>query len=82
MSTAPSLAIVGARIRTLDPARPFASAVAIRDGVIVAVGDDAAVRAECDGSTEIVDGSRLAIVPGLTDSHIHPIWGVMSTRGA
>ncbi len=82
MSTVPSLAIVGARIRTLDPARPFASAVAIRDGVFVAVGDDATIRAACDGSTEIVDGSRLAIVPGLTDSHIHPIWGVMSTRGA
>ena len=46
------LAILGASIRTMDPARLFASAVAIRDGVIVAVGDDATVRAACDGARQ------------------------------
>ncbi len=39
------LAVLGAAIRTLDPARPHATAVAVRDGLIVAVGDDAEVRA-------------------------------------
>ena len=38
------LAIVNARVRTLDPAQPFATAVAVRGGTIVAVGDDAEVR--------------------------------------
>ncbi|MER3437969.1 MAG: amidohydrolase [Chloroflexota bacterium] len=80
--TAPTLAILGARIRTLDPHRPFASAVAMRDGVIVEVGDDATVRAACDATTEIIDGRGLAIVPGLTDSHFHPFWGAEATRGA
>jgi predicted amidohydrolase YtcJ len=67
-------AVIGARIRTLDPAQPTASAVAWRDGVIVAVGDDAEVRAACDGRTEILAGGGLALVPGLVDTHIHPMW--------
>ena len=79
--TSADLAIVGARIRTLDPARPFASAVAIRDGVIVAVGDDAEVRVVCDAATELVDGAGLAVVPGLTDAHMHPVWGAELTEG-
>ena len=72
--SAPDLAVLGARIRTLDPDRPAATAVAVRQGTIVAVGSDAEIREACDASTELVDGSGLAIVPGLTDSHIHPMW--------
>ena len=40
-STDADAAIVGARIRTLDDAHPTASALAWRDGVLVAVGSDA-----------------------------------------
>jgi hypothetical protein len=79
--TSADLAVLGARIRTLDPARPAATAVAIRDGLIVAVGSDAEVREVCDGATEIVDGSGLAIVPGLTDSHMHPMWATDFAAG-
>jgi predicted amidohydrolase YtcJ len=74
-------AIVGARIRTLDPALPFASAVAIAGGRIVAVGDEAAVRDHCDASTEILDARGAAIVPGLTDSHLHPMWATAFAVG-
>ena len=52
------LALVDVRIRTLDPQRPFASALAVKDGVIVAVGDTddfggltAAIRADADAVT-------------------------------
>jgi predicted amidohydrolase YtcJ len=79
--SAPDLAVLGARIRTLDPDRPTATAVAVRQGTIVAVGSDAEVRAACDASTELVDGSGLAIVPGLTDSHIHPMWATDFAAG-
>lgn len=72
--TAADRAVLGARIRTLDPDRPRATAVAMRGGTLVAVGDDAEVRAACDARTEILDGTGVAIVPGLTDSHLHPIW--------
>ena len=43
MRSSADVAVLGARIRTLDPARPWATAVAWRDGTIVAVGDDATV---------------------------------------
>jgi predicted amidohydrolase YtcJ len=76
------LAIVGAGIRTLDPARPRASAVAARDGIVVAVGDDAEVREHVGAATEVVDGGGIALVPGLVDSHVHPFHGTDGTRGA
>jgi predicted amidohydrolase YtcJ len=76
------LAIVGASIRTLDRGRPRASAVAVRDGIVIAVGDDAEVR-ECAGpATELLDGRGMTLVPGLVDSHIHPFHGTDGTRGA
>jgi predicted amidohydrolase YtcJ len=82
MRSSADMAVLGARIRTLDPAQPWASAVAWRDGTIVAVGDDASVRAACDGRTETIDGGGLALVPGLVDSHQHPLMGADETVGA
>src|SRR5919108_75190 len=82
LMAAADLAIVGAAIRTLDPARPRASAVAVRDGIVVAVGDDAEVREHAGAATELVDGRGIALVPGLVDSHIHPYRGTDGTRGA
>jgi predicted amidohydrolase YtcJ len=76
------LAVLGAAIRTLDPARPRASAVAVRDGIVVAVGDDAEVREHIGPATDVLDGSGIALVPGLVDSHIHPFHGTDGTRGA
>src|SRR3954463_760477 len=76
---AADLAIVNARVRTLDPARPFASAVAVRAGTIVAVGED--VGDDCDARTEVIDAHGSALIPGLTDSHLHPFWGAEIARG-
>ena len=39
--TAIDLALVGGRLRTLDPVRPSATAIAVSGGEIVAVGSDA-----------------------------------------
>jgi predicted amidohydrolase YtcJ len=66
----------------MDPDRPFATAVAIEHGTIIAVGDDATIKAETDGKTEIIDGAGVHLVPGLTDSHFHPFWGTEATQGA
>jgi predicted amidohydrolase YtcJ len=78
---AADLAIVGARIRTLDPAQPFAEAVAVKGGTIVAVGDEATVRDACDARTEVLDAQANALIPGLVDSHLHPFWGAELARG-
>jgi predicted amidohydrolase YtcJ len=74
-------AILGASIRTMDPDAPAASAVAWRDGTIVAVGSDDEVRAVVGASTEVLDGAGLHVTPGLVDAHIHPFHGTVNTRG-
>src|ERR1044072_5342907 len=76
---AADLAILNARVRTLDPARPFATAVAVRAGTVSAGGDD--VSHEYDARTEVIDAGGAALIPGLTDSHLHPFWGAELARG-
>ena len=76
------LALIGGRVRTLDPDRPSASAVGVAGGSIVAVGSDAEVRELAGASTEVVDLAGAAVTPGITDSHIHPFLGAEGSRGA
>ena len=75
-------AIVNARVRTMDPSFPVASAVAWRDGLIVAIGDELSVRAHCDATTEVVDASGAAVTPGIIDGHQHLFMGAEVGRGA
>jgi predicted amidohydrolase YtcJ len=74
-------AVLGAAVRTLDPARPAASALAWREGTVVAVGTDDEVREHLGPRTDVVDGAGLTVLPGLVDSHIHPFHGTVATRG-
>ena len=76
------LLLHGARIRTMNPDRPSASAVAIAEGQIVAAGEDAEILAFRGGRTEVVDLDGAAVVPGLIDSHMHPFMGALNARGA
>jgi predicted amidohydrolase YtcJ len=78
----PDLILTGAKVRTLDPARPYATAVAVRDGVIVAVGDEADVREWRGAGTEVVPLEGAHLVPGLVDAHSHPVWGLDLATGA
>ena len=69
------LVVRNAKVYTGDPANPSASAVAIRDGVFVAVGDDATVAPHIGPRTRIVDAVGRRAIPGLNDSHTHVIRG-------
>ncbi|MCE2901093.1 MAG: amidohydrolase [Gemmatimonas sp.] len=62
---------VNARIWTGDSLMPSAEALAVRDGRIVRIGRDAAVRALADGSTRVVDLGGRRVVPGFIDAHWH-----------
>jgi predicted amidohydrolase YtcJ len=81
MSSVADGAVLGAAIRTMDEAAPAASAVAWKDGRVIAVGDDASVRSVVGPSTEVIDGAGLHVTPGLVDAHIHPFHGTRNTRG-
>jgi len=58
------------RIYTLDGAGTIASAIAARDGRVLAIGNDSDIRARYGGYPE-VDLSGATVFPGFTDSHIH-----------
>ncbi|MFE1928089.1 amidohydrolase [Streptomyces asoensis] len=79
--TAPDLILAGAKVRTLDPARPYATAVAVRDGVITAVGDESDVRDWRGPGTEVIPLAGAHLVPGLVDAHSHPVWGLDMATG-
>lgn len=66
--------VVRGNIVTMDPARPRAEAMAVRDGRILSVGSLAEARqAAGPGARELGFGSG-AIVPGLIDTHNHMHW--------
>ena len=75
-------ALVDVRIRTMDPTRPFATALAVRDGRVVAVGDRADVADLIDASTRVLSGPRWAVTPGIVDGHQHLLMGAQVSRGA
>lgn len=68
------LVVRNARITTLDPRRPSATALAVSAGRIVAVGDDAQIMAMAEGA-RIIDAQGRRLLPGLNDSHTHLIRG-------
>lgn len=62
-------------VTTLDKANPAATAIAIKDGVILAVGDDKYAMSFQGPKTKIIDLHGKRILPGLIDNHTHVIRG-------
>jgi hypothetical protein len=63
--------MVGGDIWTMDPQHPRVTAVAWRGDQVIAVGDDAAVRAAAGPSTKVIDLHGRSATPGLVDAHCH-----------
>ncbi|WSY02150.1 amidohydrolase [Streptomyces goshikiensis] len=72
---AADLLVRNAKVFTGDPGRPEARAVAVRDGRVVALGDDHDLAAFVGPATKVVDALGRRVVPGLNDSHLHVIRG-------
>src|SRR5690606_22360654 len=65
------LVVVDANIRTLDGDLPQAGALATLDSRIVAVGEEADVRALACESTRVIQAEGRLVLPGFNDSHVH-----------
>ena len=68
------LIIYNGKIATMSKPEEFRQAVAIKSGIIIAVGSSKKVLADYKNSnTQVIDAAGKTIVPGLNDSHIHII---------
>jgi predicted amidohydrolase YtcJ len=70
-SPAADLVLTGGTIYTVDGDARTVSALAVTDGKIVYVGDDAGAQAYVDEGTDVRDLAGRAVFPGFTDSHAH-----------
>jgi predicted amidohydrolase YtcJ len=66
-----TLVLTNGRFHTLHPAHPLATALAIRDGEIIALGDDDAMRNLLVPGGQIIDCAGRTATPGLVDAHVH-----------
>ena len=73
----PVTVFVARRIHTMDPAHAVATAVAVGDGRVVAVGSQAEVLAALGDTPHTIDDTLRAhvLLPGLIDQHLHPLLG-------
>ncbi len=74
----PDLIVHNAKVVTLDAKSRIAQAVAVRDGRIVAVGDSAALLKQRGPKTKLLDAGGKTVLPGLSDSHVHPLGAATS----
>lgn len=66
---------VNGAVYTVDAARSWARAVAVRDGQIVAVGTDDDVAGLRGADTDVIDLAGRMLLPGFQDAHVHPVSG-------
>jgi predicted amidohydrolase YtcJ len=71
----PEVILCNGLVHTVHPANPETTAVAIRDGRIMAVGADREVLALAGKNTRRVDLARRRVLPGFNDAHAHPWLG-------
>jgi predicted amidohydrolase YtcJ len=62
----------GGAVYTVDPARTWARAVAVKGGRIVSVGTDESVADLIGPKTEVHDLHGRMLLPGFQDAHVHP----------
>ncbi len=79
------MVVAHADIFTSDSANPRASAIAVKDGRIVYVGDDRGAAVHVGPDTGVIDAKGRALTPGFIDNHCHVVWiggmtAIMTTR--
>lgn len=65
------LILYDGKISTVDRRNSTVEAIAIRDGEVMATGDDHEVRRLASRRTEMIDLNGRRVLPGLIDGHLH-----------
>lgn len=79
---AADLVLFNGRVFTAEANQPRAQAVAVEDGKILGVGSDAEVLALADERTKRVDLAGKVLMPGMIDTHSHPVMGALASLRA
>ena len=79
-AAAPDVIYYHGRVVTLSASQPEAEAVAIQGNHFLQVGSDAQIRKLAGPRTRLVDLHGRTVLPGLEDSHTHPIAAALSER--
>jgi predicted amidohydrolase YtcJ len=66
------LLLVNGKIYTVDHIQPWASAVAISNGLFIGVGSEQSLAHLIDQNTRVIDLQGRFVMPGLYDMHTHP----------
>ncbi len=67
----PDLILTNACALTMDPLRPHAETVAVRDGRVLWIGSDADAGALKSAGSRVVDCGGGTVLPGFHDAHMH-----------
>lgn len=71
-TAAADVVYLNAKIYTVDADRRWASAMAVTDGKIVAIGSDADMATHTGDATTVHDLHGRMVMPGIHDTHMHP----------
>jgi len=76
------LVLVNGKVYTAEPGQALMQAIAVKDGKILQVGSDAQINALADANTQRIDLAGKVLMPGMIDTHSHPVFGGFASLGA
>src|SRR5215472_15842641 len=76
----PNVVIRNSKVITLDSRDRIAEAVAVRGDRIIAVGTNAEIDRLAGPGATTIDAGGKALLPGLYDSHVHPLGAASSEK--
>jgi predicted amidohydrolase YtcJ len=65
------LIVTNARVLTMDSENPAAEAIAVKDGLILSVGDKRSVLETRGPDTKMIDAGGGSVIPGFVEAHMH-----------
>ena len=74
------LVVLHGKIYTVNAKQPWAEALAIRGGKIIAVGSDKQMESYRGASTQVIDAKGHLVLPGFVDTHVHFTGGSFSLQ--
>lgn len=66
-------AYLSGKIYTVNESQPWAEAMLVRSGVIVAIGTNQEIQSKAAEEAEMIDLENNMVLPGIHDVHLHPL---------